>query len=194
MKIGYMRVSTDLDRQSFDLQYDALIKAGVDERNVFKDVQSGASTKRQGLEQALEYMKAGDCLVVWKLDRLGRSLINLLDIVQKLRDKKVGFQSLTEAFDTTTPHGDLFFHIMASLSQYERALLKERIVAGLESARIRGRIGGRPKVIDQEKWEQIEKCLADGQSKVSICRTFGVKRTTLYDYIARKRSCSQPNT
>ena len=133
-------------------------------------------------------MKAGDCLVVWKLDRLGRSLINLLDIVQKLRDKKVGFQSLTEAFDTTTPQGDLFFHIMASLSQYERALLKERINAGLESARTRGRIGGRPKAIDVEKWGQIEKSLADGTSKTSICRTFGVKRSTLYDYMAKNNS------
>lgn len=188
MKIGYMRVSTDLDRQSFDLQFDALIKAGVDERNIFKDVQSGASTKRQGLEQALEYVKAGDCFVVWKLDRLGRSLTHLLDIVQKLRDKKVEFQSLTEAFDTTTPHGDLFFHMMASLSQYERALLKERINAGLTAARTRGRVGGRPKAIDSEKWGQIEKSLADGTSKVSICRTFGVKRSTLYGYMV-KNNC-----
>ena len=108
--------------------------------------------------------------------------------MQKLRDKKVGFQSLTEAFDTTTPQGDLFFHIMASLSQYERALLKERINAGLESARTRGRIGGRPKAIDVEKWGQIEKSLADGTSKTSICRTFGVKRSTLYDYMAKNNS------
>jgi DNA invertase Pin-like site-specific DNA recombinase len=188
MKIGYMRVSTDLDRQSFDLQFDALIKAGVDERNIFKDAQSGASTKRQGLEQALEYMKAGDCLVVWKLDRLGRSLVNLIDIMQKLRDKKIGFQSLTEAFDTTTAQGDLFFHLMASLSQYERALLKERINAGLAAVRSRGRVGGRPKAIDSEKWAQIEKSLADGTSKVSICRTFGVKRSTLYGYLI-KNNC-----
>ena len=185
MKIGYMRVSTDLDRQSFDLQFDALIKAGVDERNIFKDVQSGASTKRRGLEQALEYMKSDDCLIVWKLDRLGRSLVNLLDIMQKLRDKKVGFQSLTEDFNTISPQGDLFFNVMASLSQYERALLKERINAGLEAARTRGRIGGRPKAIDSEKWGQIEKSLAGGASKVSVCRTFGVKRATLYDYMVK---------
>lgn len=194
MKIGYMRVSTDLDRQSFDLQYDALIKAGVDERNIFKDVQSGASTKRQGLERALEYMKAGDCLVVWKLDRLGRSLINLLDIMQKLRDKKVGFQSLTEAYDTMSPHGELFFNVMASLSQYERALLKERINAGLEAARTRGRIGGRPKAIDSEKWDQIEKSLVEGVSKISICRTFVVKRSTLYNYVTKRSNHTKPLT
>lgn len=185
MLIGYMRVSTDLDRQSFDLQYDALIKAGVDERNIFKDTQSGASTKRPGLEKALEYVKEGDSLVVWKIDRLGRSLINLLDIVKQLRTKKVGFKSLTEAFDTTTPHGDLFFHIMAALAEYERSLLKERINAGLEAARTRGRIGGRPKVINQEKWDQIQKCLNEGMPKVQICRTFGIKRTTLFDYTKR---------
>ena len=131
------------------------------------------------------YMKSDDCLIVWKLDRLGRSLVNLLDIMQKLRDKKVGFQSLTENFNTISPQVDLFFNIMASLSQYERALLKERINAGLEAARTRGRIGGRPKAIDSEKWGQIEKSLAGGASKVSVCRTFGVKRATLYDYMVK---------
>lgn len=182
-----MRVSTDLDRQSFDLQFDALIKAGVDPRHIFKDTQSGvaSASKRPGLEQAFDYIKEGDCLVVWKIDRLGRSLVSLLDLVTQLRLKKVGFRSVTESFDTTTPHGDLFFHIMASLAEYERSLLKERINAGLQAARARGRIGGRPKAITPDKWAQIQKCLAEGMPKMTICRTFDVKRTTLFDYIKR---------
>lgn len=137
MLIGYMRVSTDSDRQNTDLQKDALLNTGVDERNIFSDHSSGAKDDRDGLKKALEYLKAGDCLIVWKLDRLGRSLPHLLDIISDLQGRKISFRSLTENIDTTTPQGELFFHIFGALAQYERSLIRERIMAGLESAKKR---------------------------------------------------------
>jgi DNA invertase Pin-like site-specific DNA recombinase len=185
MLIGYMRVSSDNDRQTTDLQRDALLAAGVDPRHLFEDKASGARDDRQGLKQALEYVCAGDCLVVWKLDRLGRSLPHLLQIVTDLHKRGIAFRSLTEQMDTTTPHGELLFGIFGSLAQYERALARERIMAGLEAARKRGRKGGRPKAISEEKLEAIREAIQAGSSKASICRTFGVKRSTLYDTLDR---------
>jgi DNA invertase Pin-like site-specific DNA recombinase len=183
-----MRVSSDNDRQTTDLQRDALISAGVDPRHLFEDKASGARDDRIGLKQALEYVCAGDCLVVWKLDRLGRSLPHLLKIVTDLHDRKVAFRSLTEQMDTATPQGEFLFSVFGALAQYERALAKERIVAGLEAARRRGRRGGRPKAISDEKLEAITEALNSGVSKASVCRTFGVKRTTLYDVLKRVSS------
>lgn len=185
MLIGYMRVSSDNDRQSTDLQRDALVSAGVDPRHLFEDKASGARDDRAGLKQALEYARAGDCLVVWKLDRLGRSLPHLLKIVTELQARNVAFRSLTEQMDTTTPHGEFLFNVFGSLAQYERALAKERIQAGLAAAKKRGRLGGRPKAIDDEKLAAITEALKSGTSKASVCRTFEVKRTTLYDMLKR---------
>lgn len=131
MLIGYMRVSSDSDRQTTDLQRDALLAAGVDERHLFQDKASGARDDRPGLAQALAFLRPGDVLVVWKLDRLGRSLPHLIEIVNGLKTAGVGFRSLTEQMDTATPHGELLFHLFGALAQYERALTQERIKAGL---------------------------------------------------------------
>ncbi len=185
MLIGYMRISTNNDRQTTDLQRDALLEAGVDERNLFMDQASGIKDDRQGLTQALNYLKRGDWLVVWKLDRLGRSLPHLLEIISELKQKGIKFKSLTENIDTSTPHGEFFFHIFGALAQYERSLIRERIRAGLESAKIRGKRGGRPRKIDAEKLNAILNSLKAGQSKASVCRAFQIPRTTLYDYLSR---------
>jgi DNA invertase Pin-like site-specific DNA recombinase len=124
-------------------------------------------------------------LVVWKLDRLGRSLPNLLSIIDDLKKKGVAFRSLTEQMDTTTPHGELLFSVFGALAQYERALTRERVMAGLAAAKRRGRRGGRPVAIDPEKLEQIIAALENGASKASVCRTFKVPRTTLIDTLQR---------
>jgi DNA invertase Pin-like site-specific DNA recombinase len=123
--------------------------------------------------------------VVWKLDRLGRSLSHLIHIVTNLQARGVAFRSLTEQMDTTTPHGEFLFNVFGSLAQYERALTKERIMAGLEAAKRRGKRGGRPHVISEETMHAIRLALKDGTSKAAVCRTFGVKRSTLYDALAR---------
>lgn len=185
MLVGYMRVSSDSDRQTTALQRDALLAAGVDERQLFEDKASGARDDRPGLGKALEFVRAGDCLVVWKLDRLGRSLSHLLTIVTGLREKDVGFRSLTEQMDTTTPHGELLFHLFGALAQYERALTQERIRAGITAAKRRGRHGGRPHALDAEKMESVITALASGTSKAAVCRTFGIPRSTLIDSLAR---------
>lgn len=185
MLVGYMRVSSDSDRQSTALQRDALIAAGVDARHLFEDKASGARDDRPGLKRCLDFLKVGDTLVVWKLDRLGRSLPHLLDIVAGLRDGGVAFRSLTEGMDTTTPHGELFFHIFGALAQYERALTRERVQVGLSAARRRGRRGGRPTAIEPEKLEAVIAALESGTSKAAVCRTFGIARSTLIDTLAR---------
>jgi DNA invertase Pin-like site-specific DNA recombinase len=185
MLVGYMRVSSADDRQSVDLQRDALIAVGIDERHLYADKASGTRDDRPGLKACLEYLRAGDVLVVWKLDRLGRSLPHLLRIVEDLKNRTVAFRSLTEQMDTTTPHGELLFSIFGALAQYERALTRERVVAGLAAARRRGRKGGRPPSLDPEKVEQIIAALEGGASKASVCRTFKVPRSTLLDTLAR---------
>ena len=185
MLVGYMRVSSDSDRQSTDLQRDALLAAGVDGRHLFEDRASGTKDNRSGLTQALEFVRPGDVLVVWKLDRLGRSLSHLLAIVNTLKDRQVAFRSLTEGMDTTTASGELLFHVFGALAQYERALIQERVVAGLAAAKRRGRVGGRPPAIVGEKLDAIIGALEDGMSKAAVCRNFGVKRTTLIETLAR---------
>ena len=185
MLVGYMRVSRDHDRQTTALQRDALLDAGVDPRHLFEDKTSGARDERSGLQQSLASVQPGDCLVVWKLDRLGRSLPHLIQIVMTLQAQGVAFRSLTEQMDTTTPQGAFLFSVFGSLAQYERALTQERIRAGLEAARRRGKRGGRPRAIGSEPLEAIRAALEAGASKAAVCRTFGVKRTTLYDALAR---------
>lgn len=186
MLIGYMRVSSDSDRQSTALQRDALLAAGVDARHLFEDKASGVRDDRIGLAKALEFMVAGDCLVVWKLDRLGRSLSHLLTIVIGLRERGIGFRSLTEQMDTTTPQGELLLHLFGALAQYERALIQERIKAGINAAKRRGRHSGRPRALNAEKLESVLAALNNGSSKASVCRTFGIPRSTLIDTLARE--------
>jgi DNA invertase Pin-like site-specific DNA recombinase len=135
MLVGYMRVSTDSDRQVLDLQRDALLSAGVDERHLFEDRVSGSRGDRVGLAQALAFLRPGDCLVVWKLDRLGRSLPHLLTTVTDLNTRGIAFRSLTEQMDTTTPQGEFLFHVFGALAQFERSLIQERVQAGLAAAR-----------------------------------------------------------
>lgn len=181
MLIGYMRVSSYSERQNTDLQRDALLAAGVDPRHLFDDSASGAKDDRPGLIKVLNFVQSGDILIVWKLDRLGRSLPHLLDIISQLRCKNVQFRSLTEGMDTTTPSGELLFHLFGALTQYERSLTKKRVIAGLEAAKRRGR----PLAITGEKLDAILIALEGGMSKAAICRNFGVKRTTLIDTLNR---------
>ncbi|MFA5214521.1 recombinase family protein [Sulfuricurvum sp.] len=172
----------------FLLQRDALMSAGVDERNIFEDKASGSKDDRVGLAKALEYVKEGNTLVVWKLDRLGRSLPHLIEIVSHLKAKGVGFKSLTEGMDTSSPSGELLFHVFGALAQFERSLIQERVNTGLAAARKRGRIGGRPRAIPQEKIDAILLALNNGMSKAAVCRTFDVKRSTLIDVLNRINS------
>jgi DNA invertase Pin-like site-specific DNA recombinase len=185
MLVGYMRVSSADDRQTVDLQRDALLAAGVDERHLYSDKASGARDDRTGLKECLAYLKKGDGLVVWKLDRLGRSLPHLLTIVTDLKDRGVFFRSLTEHMDTTTPHGELLFSIFGALAQYERALTRERVLAGLAAAKRRGRQGGRRPAIDGALIDQITAALAGGASKASVSRMFKVPRSTLTGTLQR---------
>src|SRR5262249_33085599 len=152
------------------------LDAGVDPRQLFEDKASGARDERAGLQQALAYVQPGDCLVVWKLDRLGRSLSHLLHIITTLQTPGVALRSLTEQMDTTSPQGTFLFSVFGALAQYERALAQERIRAGLEAARRRGKRGGRPRAISPDQFEAICAALEAGASKAAVCRTFGVKR------------------
>jgi DNA invertase Pin-like site-specific DNA recombinase len=185
MLVGYMRVSTTGDRQVMDLQRDALLGAGVDECHLFEDRVTGSSGDRSGLAKALAFIRPGDCLVVWKLDRLGRSLPHLLTTVTDLKKRGIAFRSLTEQMDTTTPQGEFLFHIFGSLAQFERSLIQERVQAGLAAARRRGRHGGRPASIDPEKLAAVIAALDGGATKAAVCRTFAIKRSTLIDSLAR---------
>ncbi len=157
MKIGYARVSTL--EQNLDLQTDALSKAGCEK--LFTDRASGAKDDRQGLIDAIEFCRKGDSLVVWKLDRLGRSLKHLIETVNLLHEKKVGFVSLQESIDTTTSGGKLIFHVFGALAEFERELIRERTNAGLASARSRGRLGGRPKAITNRQLQIAKTMLKD---------------------------------
>ena len=185
MLVGYVRVSTADERQSTDLQRDALRTAGVDERHVYEDKVSGGRDDRPGLKACLDHLKAGDVLVVWRLDRLGRSLTHLVKIVAELLSRGVGLRSLSETIDTTTATGELVFHLFASLAQYERALVRERVVAGLEAARRRGRRGGRPRRLDAERVAAAKALLAEGRSLSAAARVMGVPRSTLADALRR---------
>jgi len=185
MLVGYMRVSTADERQSVDLQRDALVAAGVDERHLHQDRASGAKDDRPGLMACLADLRHGDILIVWKLDRLGRSLSHLLTVITDLKNRGVAFRSITEQMDTTTPHGEFLFNVFGSLAQFERALIRERVNAGLAAAKRRGRVGGRPRSLDDEQIEQIVAALDGGASKASVCRAFKVPRSTLLNNLNR---------
>jgi DNA invertase Pin-like site-specific DNA recombinase len=177
MLIGYARVSTD--DQTLALQEDALRTAGC--ARVFTDVASGARADRPGLAQALDHARPGDVLVVWRLDRLGRSLSHLIAVVETLRARGVGFQSLQEHLDTTTAGGQLVFHLFAALAEFERALIRERTQAGLAAARARGRQGGRPRKLTPDTLALARQLLAAPDASVTaVARALHVHRTTLY--------------
>jgi DNA invertase Pin-like site-specific DNA recombinase len=183
MLIGYARVSTS--DQTLNLQKDALEKAGCSK--IFTETASGAKAERTGLDEALNYVRAGDTLVVWRLDRLGRSLKHLIETITGLNDRKIGFKSITESIDTTTSGGKLIFHIFGALAEFERDIIRERTQAGLTAARARGRNGGRPKALTQKKAQMAQALYADKNNTVSeICKTLDVSRATLYRYIKTK--------
>lgn len=182
MLIGYARVSTI--EQNLDLQIDALNCAGCEK--LFTDTTSGARSERPGLDQTLEHLRRGDTLVVWKLDRLGRSIRHLIETVGQLQERKVGFRSLQESIDTTTSGGKLVFHVFAALAEFERDLIRERTRAGLDAARARGKKGGRPSKLDQKKRAQALTLHKDKTNTINdICRTLRIGRSTLYRYLAQ---------
>ncbi len=183
MLIGYARVSTQ--DQNLDLQLDALERAGAEK--VFSDVASGAKTARPGLDQALSHVREGDTLIVWKLDRLGRSIRHLIDTIKLLAEQKIGFKSLQESIDTTTSGGRLVFHIFCSLAEFERDLIRERTNAGLQSARARGKKGGRPKSLSDKQRQQAITLLKDSANSIAdICKTLKISRSTLYRHVPGK--------
>jgi DNA invertase Pin-like site-specific DNA recombinase len=180
MLIGYARVSTH--DQILSLQKDALEKAGCEK--IFTDMVSGTKAERKGLTEALSHLREGDTLVVWRLDRLGRSLRHLIDTVTELNARGVEFKSLQENIDTTTSGGKLVFHIFGALAEFEREIIKERTRAGLTSARSRGKVGGRPKALSAKEVQILRNMAADRSLTVSdICKTLGIGRTTFYRYV-----------
>lgn len=180
-----MRVSSRDDRQSVESQRHALLQAGVDERQLFEDRVSGSVAHRPGLTACLAALTDRDTLLVWKIDRLGRSLAHMIDIVSGLKARGVGFRSLTDPIDTTTPQGEFLLAIFGALAQYERAMAIERVNAGLAVARSKGRFPGRPKKIDDETMQSIVQALNAGATRQHVYTTFKVSRTTLNDSLKR---------
>lgn len=180
--VGYARVSTV--EQNLELQRDALRRAGCEQ--IFEDYVSGATTERPGWGQARATLRAGDTLVVWRLDRLGRSLKHLIEVVTALDDRGVGFKSLQESLDTASSGGRLVFHIFGALAQFERELIQERTRAGLAAARARGRHGGRPRKLTPRQAATARRLLEEpDQSANDVAHAFGVSRSTLYRALGR---------
>ena len=190
MFIGYARVSTF--EQNLNLQKDALKAAGCEK--IFEDHISGAASSRPGMNKAIEFLRKGDTLVVWRLDRLGRSLKHLIEVVSLLEERHIGFKSLQEAIDTTSSGGKLIFHIFGALAEFERNLIRERTMAGLSAARARGRKGGRPKALDPQQ-RDIAVMLYHQKKKTvkEICSIMGISKPTLYSYI-RSEQVSQSDS
>src|SRR3954452_33913 len=179
MMIGYARVST-LD-QTLALQQDALTAAGCEQ--LYTDTASGSVTDRPGLTQALSHLRTGDTLVVWRLDRLGRSLAHLIDTIRQLQERGIGFRLLQEQLDTTTSGGKLVFHVFGALAEFERDLIRERTHAGLAAARARGRLFGRPRALSPQQVKYLQRLATDGRNTVAeICETLGISRATYYRY------------
>jgi DNA invertase Pin-like site-specific DNA recombinase len=183
MKIGYARVSTE--EQNLDLQLDALAKAGCEK--IYQEKVSGIKNHRVELSKLLAHLRGGDVLVIWKLDRLGRSLQHLVELTHELLEKEVGLQSLSDPIDTTTAQGRLVFNIFASLAQFERDLIRERTMAGLASARVRGRLGGRKKGLSEKA--QKTALIAEALYKqrqfpvIDLCKQLSISKPTLYRYL-----------
>ena len=180
MNIGYARVSTQ--DQNLDLQNDALKGAGCEK--IYTDKMSGAKTDRPGLDEILGFIRKGDTLVVWKLDRLGRSLKHLIQVMQMLDERGVYFRSVQESLDTSTPGGKLIFHVFGALAEFERDIIRERTLAGLAAARSRGRVGGCPRKLSGKQVEMAKNLMKDISIPIAeICETLGVSKATLYRYI-----------
>ena len=188
MLVGYARVSTQ--DQNPDLQLDALAAAGCEK--VFTEKRSGAAQDRPELAAALAYIREGDTLVVWKLDRLARSMKQLIETVEQLDGRGIGFRSLTEAIDTTTAGGRLVFHIFGALAEFERSIIRERTRAGLDAARSRGRLGGRPRKLSDADVKAARALLADPTITVTdVARRLGVSPATLYRHLPAARAAAQ---
>src|SRR6266705_3946658 len=186
MKIGYTRVSKQAQNEA--LQRDALKEAGSEK--YFGDKMTGSKFERKGLEDLLTFVRSGDTVVVWKLDRLGRSLKDLIETLNLLKDQGVDFVSITEKIDTTTPGGKLIFHVMGALAEFERDLIRERTNAGLEAARARGRKGGRPKAIQSptKRAMMLNAYYEKKHTIDEICKTFHTSPSTLYRYIREDKA------
>jgi len=186
MKIGYVRVSKQEQHEA--LQIDALKEAGCEKW--FLDKMTGSKAERKGLDEALAYLRPGDTLVVWKLDRAGRSLTHLIELLKGLKERGIEFISLTEQIDTTTPGGKLIFHLMGALAEFERDLIRERTNAGLAAARARGRIGGRPRKLKTNgKVALARRMFADQSHSIpEMCAALGISRATLYRYVKKAES------
>lgn len=180
-KIGYARVSTE--DQRLDLQLDDLKKAGC--KTIYQEKASGGKSDRPELANCIKSLRPGDTLVVWKLDRLGRSMTDLLNIVNSLPERGVAFESLTENLDTSSATGKLLFHIFGAMADFERSLAKERTVAGLKAARKRGRVGGRPRKLDPMRVQEARLLVDNGIPMSRVAKTFGVSRTTLWNWLRR---------
>lgn len=182
MLIGYARVSTD--DQNLDLQRDALKRAGCE--RMFEDKASGAKADRTGLAALMSMLRTGDTVVIWRLDRLGRSLKNLIELVERFEAAKVGLRSLQENIDTTTSGGRLVFHLFGALAEFERNLIRERTQAGMAAARVRGRMGGRPKRLGPAKLALALRLHHEAKHTIKeICQMMGISKSTLYNYLAR---------
>src|SRR5438067_1604270 len=186
MKIGYVRVSKQ--EQNEELQIDALKEAGCEKW--FLDKMTGSKAERKGLNEALAYLRLGDTFVVWKLDRAGRSLTHLIELLKGLQGRGIEFMSLTEQIDTTTLGGKLIFHLMGALAEFERDLIRERTNAGLAAARARGRVGGRPRKLKTNgKVTLARQMFADQSHSIpEICAALGISRATLYRYVKEVKS------
>jgi DNA invertase Pin-like site-specific DNA recombinase len=182
VKLGYARVSTA--DQSLDLQLDALKAAGCASAHIYMDTISGSTAARPGLEQLRSHLRSGDTLVVWRMDRLFRSLKHMIELTDWLKDRGIEFQSLTEQLDTSTPAGRLIFTVFASIGEFERELVRERTMAGLSAARARGRVGGRPKRLTSKDIATAQALYDGGTTSVrEICRLFKISKTTFYQYV-----------
>ena len=182
MKIGYARVSTE--DQNLDLQMNALQREGC--RQIFQEKITGGSLDRPQLQKMLEQLRAGDEVVVWKLDRLGRNLSHLIELVNGFADKQVTFTSINDKIDTSTPAGKLIFHIFCSLAEFERAQIRERTLAGLAAARLKGRTGGKPKGLSEDAKKTarvVESLHRDGHAIKHIAQELSLSRTTVYKYL-----------
>ena len=188
MKIGYARVSTA--DQHLRMQEDALKSDGCEQ--IFHDIASGVKTERVGLDEALTHLREKDVLVVWKLDRLGRSVQHLIQTIKTLNERGIGFRSLQENIDTTTSGGKLIFHIFSALAEFERDLIKERTNAGLKAARVRGRLGGRPPLLKSDEVKKMLKYYDEQKITVDeICKIFNVSRPSFYNYLNKRKSAIQ---
>ena len=184
MKIGYARVSTA--DQHLRMQEDALKSAGCEE--IYSDVISGVKSQRPGLDKALSFVREGDTIVVWKLDRLGRSIQHLIQTITSLIDKKIAFKSLQENIDTSTSGGKLIFHIFSALAEFERDLIQERTQAGLKAARVRGKMGGRPPLLDTRQINRMIEMYDEQKNTVAeICKIYNISRPSFYNYLNNRR-------